>query len=99
MVQFMKQQILVTGPWFDSFLSFARSSLEKEDLINTIRVNKCLIEVFYFLLIMEFIEVNGENAEATIWYERSWFLRIWTISGPERFGEIIVLQLLIYPTE
>ena len=27
----MKQQILVTGPWFDSFLSFARSSLEKED--------------------------------------------------------------------
>ena len=36
-----------------------------------IRVNKCLVEVFYFLLIMEPIEVNGENAEVTIWYERS----------------------------
>ena len=36
-----------------------------------IRINKCLVEVFYFLLIMEPIEVNGENAEATTWYERS----------------------------
>ena len=36
-----------------------------------IRVHKCLVEVFYLLLIMEPIEVNGENAEATIWYERS----------------------------
>ena len=67
----MKQQILVTGPWFDSFLSFAHLSLEKEDIITMIRVNKCVVEVFYFLLIMEPIEVNGENAEATTWYERS----------------------------
>ena len=35
------------------------------------RVNKCLVEVFFLLLIMEPIEVSGENAEATIWYERS----------------------------
>ena len=67
----MKQQILVTGPWLDSFLSFAHLSLEKEDIITMIRVNKCLVEVFYFLLIMEPIEVNGENAEATTLYERS----------------------------
>ena len=36
-----------------------------------IRVNKCLAKIFHLLLIMEPIEVNGENAEATIWYERS----------------------------
>ena len=31
-----------------------------------IRVNKCLAKIFHLLLIMEPIEVNGENAEATI---------------------------------
>ena len=71
MVQFMKQQILVAGPWFDSFLSFACSSLEKEDIITMIHINKCLAEVFYSIMIMEPTEVNGENVEAIIWHEWS----------------------------